>query len=270
MSIDSSTLSLTSWLHVWPLWEIGAAIFASLVALSGLGYHGARWSRRKRGSAPQGKNGSDGRDFLLTAMLGLMALLLAFTFSLALDRFETRRDLVVTEANALETAWMFAQALQEPDRIIVTKALRNYLEARVIWSQTYTDRNDMGATKELQIPLWNATITAAHNEPTLAISTGLTTAVSASFDIATKRLAARTAKIPDSVLHTLLLYIAIAVLILGEVTAAHDKKPHHFSTTLLLLLLTLALMIILDLDRTNSGAIMVSQQPMLDLWEGAR
>jgi uncharacterized membrane protein YeiB len=62
----------------------------------------------------------------------------------------------------------------------------------------------------------------------------------------------------------LLVYIVLAVVMLGEVSATHDGL-HRVSTRLLLLLLTLALLIILDLDRTGEGAIMMSQQSLLDL-----
>jgi hypothetical protein len=271
MHTDFSALALMkNWLHVWPLWAIGVAIFAGLIVLTEIGYRGALWQRRARGLTPDAAQTDAGRDFLLTAMLGLMALLLAFTFSLALSRFEARRGLVVVEANALDTAWMYAQVLREPDRAAVSSALRAYLAVRVHWSENYTGRDDRDITKQLQAKLWMVCVAAARNEPALIVSRGLTEAVSASFDAATKRLAARSAEIPDRVLHILLLYIAIAVLVLGEVAASHGNKLHRLSTWLLLLLLTLALMIILDLDRNDSGAIMVSQQPMTDLWEGLR
>jgi hypothetical protein len=255
-----------SWLHAWPLWAIGATIFTSLIVLAEIGYRGARWQQRVPGHDTAAPTGVDGRDYLLTAMLGLMALLLGFTFSLALNRFEARRDLVVTEANTLETAWVHAQALREPDRASVSTALRDYLAMRIQWSESYAGRSRREPTKEVQAKLWAATVAAARNEPSLAVGRGLTQAVSSSFDVATARLAARTADIPDRVLNVLLLYIALAVVVLGEVSATRGRL-HRISTWALLFLLTLALMLILDLDRTDSGAIMVSQQPLLDLKE---
>jgi hypothetical protein len=207
---------------------------------------------------------SGGRDYLLTAVLVLMALLLGFTFSLALNRFEARRDLVVQEANALESAWMHAQLLQEPDRARVSGLLRDYIETRLRWSETYAGRADIGAARQLQPKLWQAVGAAARAEPSLPIGRGLMESVGRSFDVAIARLAARSADIPDRVLNVLLLYILLAVIMLGEVSATRDGL-HRASTWLLLALLTLALLVILDLDGTNEGAIMVSQQPLLDL-----
>ena len=255
---------MISWLHVWPLWAIGCAIFVGLILLAEIGFRGALWQQRLHGVAPGTTTDDNGRDYLLTAMLGLMALLLGFTFSLALNRFEGRRELVVKEANALESAWMYAQALREPDRAAVSTVLRDYAMVRVRWSESYAGRDQKELPQQLQSRLWAATMTAARNEPSFAVGRGLAESVSTSFDLATSRLAARTADIPDRVLNVLLLYVALSVMVLGQVSATRDGL-HRLSTWLLLLLLTLALMIILDLDRTDSGAIMVSQQPMLDL-----
>jgi hypothetical protein len=246
---------------------VGATIFIGLLALTELGYHGARWQHRRRGAPPETTD--NGRDHLLAAMLGLMALLLGFTFSLTLNRFETRSSLVVQEANALTTAWTHTQVLKEPDREAVTSALRDYVAIRGKWSESYAGREGRASTEQMQQRLWNAATTAARNEPSLAVSRGLTEAISASFDTATARLAARTTHVPDLVLNVLLLCMALAMVVLGEVVATR-KRHHRVSTGLLLLLLTLVVAIILDLDRTDSGTIMVSQQPLLDLHEALR
>src|SRR5881394_263672 len=53
---------------------------------------------------------------IVGAYLGLLALLLAFTYSLSLSRYEQRRSLVTQEANAIGTAYLRAQLLDEPHR----------------------------------------------------------------------------------------------------------------------------------------------------------
>src|SRR5512135_1488179 len=92
-----------------PLWGVFAATVVVVLVAVEVGF--LLGSRRRRRSeealkAPVGE--------LVAAMLGLLALLLAFTFSLAASRFDTRRSLVLDEANAIGTTWLRAGLLAEP------------------------------------------------------------------------------------------------------------------------------------------------------------
>ena len=60
-------------------------------------------------------------------LLGLLALMLAFTFSMALTRFEARRDALLNEANAIGTTALRARLLPEPQRSETLKLLREYV-----------------------------------------------------------------------------------------------------------------------------------------------
>jgi len=68
---------------------------------------------------------------LTGAALGLLALLLAFSFSLALSRYDARRTLVLEEANAIGSTANFALMLPEPARKPIHKMLRAYTEVRI-------------------------------------------------------------------------------------------------------------------------------------------
>src|SRR3974390_1366766 len=78
------------------------------------------------------KSGSSGNIATLeSAMLGLLALMLAFTFSMALSRFEARRDAVLNEANAIGTTALRARLLPDPQRSETLKLLREYVHIRI-------------------------------------------------------------------------------------------------------------------------------------------
>src|SRR5678816_3386977 len=62
------------------------------------------------------------------AILGLLAFMLAFTFSIASDRYDTKKGLVREEANVLRTAWQRSDFLKEPDRAQTKALLRDYLD----------------------------------------------------------------------------------------------------------------------------------------------
>ncbi|NLI26551.1 MAG: hypothetical protein GX413_04065 [Acetobacter sp.] len=257
-----------SWVHNYPLTVIGLFMFAASILCLELGYQANIWVIKRRRKDPTLKRalGNGGRDYLLTAMLGLMALLLGFTFSLSLNRFESRRGLVVQEANALRTAWDDTQLLAEPNRTEVSTQLRLYIQDRLQWSTLYAGRENISETHRKQKELWKVVAAAVKTEPVESIGQSLLDATSHSFDIATSRLAARSATIPDRVLNVLFLYILLASLMLGEVSATYDGL-HRLTTWLMLFLLTLAILIILDLDRASDGVITVSQQALMDLNE---
>ena len=91
-----------------PIWLLGIVVFILLYVALECGF---RLSRQRRS-----EDEKEGSDFLAQATLGLLALLLGFTFSLALQRHEERRSLVIAEANALGTSWLRIQAIDRADR----------------------------------------------------------------------------------------------------------------------------------------------------------
>ena len=64
------------------------------------------------------------------ATLGLLAFLLAFTFGMAASRYDTRKQLVLQEANAIGTTYLRAEFLQEPQRSDIRNVLREYAALR--------------------------------------------------------------------------------------------------------------------------------------------
>src|SRR4051812_43090401 len=96
------------WIDTAPLGLVGLALFLILLICVEIGF-------RVRSAAGSAEGQIGNQEFLLSAVLGLLALLLGFTFSMALNRYDGRRDLVVQEANAIGTTWLRAQLLREPD-----------------------------------------------------------------------------------------------------------------------------------------------------------
>lgn len=245
-----------AWLETLPLTASTLAILAALLAGATIGYRGHVWLRKTRG-----ETAVESHDHLLSAVLGLLALLLGFTFSLALNRYETRRELVVQEANALGTTWLRSQLLEEPNRTAMQDLLRVYLDDRLVWSEADNAPEALARTDALQQKLWRVTGQAIRSDPNPQLSRALMDAMNQSFDLASARSAARSAHVPDRVLGVLLLYAVLSAAMLGYTSAAKGK-PQRIATVSVLMLLTMALVMILDIDRPRSGAIQVSQQPL--------
>lgn len=238
-----------------PLLGVGVFVLLGLGVL--LGRAGCLWLRRRRGVAED-----DGQNHLLSAVMGLLALLLGFTFSLALSRYEDRRALVVQEANAIGTTWLRVQLLEEPNRAAMSQLMRAYLDARIAWSEA--DNGALAPSEALQARLWTAMGQAVRTDPSAQLSRATMDAMNQSFDLAGERAAEREAHVPGRVLGTLMLYAALSMVMLGYTLAAAGGR-HWIATGLVLVLLTLALVLILDLDRPRSGGVQVSQQPLIAL-----
>jgi hypothetical protein len=240
-----------------PLPLIGLGYMVLLLAGIEIGLRSYRWTRSRRESDRE----HGGQEFLLSAVLGLLALLLGFTFSLSLSRYEARRDLVVQEANAIGTTWLRAELLQEPYRTEMTGLLRRYTDVRIAWSE---GDGPIGPTAAAQAQMWAAMGRALRGEPSQLLSRGLMDSMNESIDAQGARLAARAAHVPDRVLRILVVYSVLAMVMLGY-TMGGTGRSHRVATMLLSILLALALVVIIDLDRPRSGQIQVSQQPLLDV-----
>jgi hypothetical protein len=241
-----------------PLSLAGLMMLASLYLAVEMGYRGRRMLLKREGRKAFGP---DGQDHLLSAVLGLLALLLGFTFSLALSRYESRRDLVLQEANALGTAWLRVQLLEEPARGAMLPLLRQYIDARVEWSETSFPVETDKAGAELQRLLWAELSRAIRTDSYPGLARSVMEAFNAAFDLANSREVARSAHIPARVMQVLFLYALLTMGMLGYNLAGHGKR-HRIATLMLVGLLTLALVVILDIERPRTGSIQVSQAPM--------
>ncbi len=206
---------------------------------------------------------SDGEGYLLSAVLALLGLLIAFTFSLAIARFDGRRTLVVNEGNAIGTAWLRAGLAGGDAGASLQHAIADYTDVRLGLSRGADIAKVEAATGRSQTIVWQRMQVAVATAP-MPIASTIITAVNDMFDAASSRKAERAARIPAQVLLVLILYAVASATIVGYVMRAAGRR-HRAITLILFFLLTLALALILDLDRPTSGAVQVSQQPMFDV-----
>ena len=115
---------MTTWFYEdSPTWLIALVVAALLLGSAGLGQ-----LVRRRLPIERSDEEKVGEQLIVSAMIGLLALLLGFTFALAIDRFDTRRVLVLEESNAIGTTWLRAQMLDEPGRTRLSRLLEGYTE----------------------------------------------------------------------------------------------------------------------------------------------
>src|SRR5215470_1730227 len=121
-------------LPIWLLFLVSAALVVLAVEVGfSLGKIVRRRSSEERESPVSAIAG---------AILGLLAFMLAFTFSIASDRYDTKKSLVREEANVLRAVWQRSDFLQEPAREKTKALLRDYLDNRIAFAQS---SNSVGA-----------------------------------------------------------------------------------------------------------------------------
>jgi hypothetical protein len=230
--------------------------------------------RRGRAVAPSHEGAAKAQhNTLQAATMGLMALVLAFTFSMAASRFETRKQLIVDESNAIATVYLRTRLLPEPRQSDTIKLLRSYVEARMRCYATALDEAHLDAASDmvrgLQYKLWSQALGAAASDPH-SLPVGLfISALNDAFDAAARRDAARDNHVPDVVLYLLFLMALLTIGSLGFGCGLSTER-HLFTTTALCLVVTLVIFVILDLDRPRRGLITVSRQRMIQLHSNIR
>lgn len=211
--------------------------------------------------------GSSNLTTLESAMLGLLALMIAFTFSMALSRFEARRDAVMNEANSIGTTAFRARLLPEPHRIETLKLLREYVQIRLDIIRIGTSLAERMAVVDrsnaLQEALWQQAKDMAAKDRGL-IPTGLfIESLNVMIDDQGKRLAALRSRVPNIVLLALFAIAAAAGAFAGYASEV-DSKRTRLPVYVMGLLISGVIYLILDLDRPSSGFITSNQQPMID------
>ena len=248
---------------------IAGILFVSMVVAVEAGY---RIGLRTRAAASDSSKAHI--SAVQASLLGILALLLGFTFSLSLQRFNSRSEAVVDEANAIGTAYLRAQLLPAPLRDDLQKALRDYLDLRVeAGSFSLADHAGREAllakTGRSQRALWAYARRAAEEDPR-PVTTGLfIQSLNELIDSFGRRDAALNRHVPEMVL--LLLYgtFLMAAIILGYASGVAGHRV-SFVTYILVALIVLLVFIIIDLDRPRRGLIQVSHRSLTDLQAALR
>lgn len=204
-----------------------------------------------------------------SAMLGLLALLLGFTFSLALQRYDARSEAVVAEANAIGTAWLRTGLLAPAAGDEMRALLRRYVDARVddgrLGVHDRAAREALAAeTAALQSVLWQRAAAAVRAELPAPGPALHADAVNALIDRQGERSAALARHVPEPILWLVFATFAISGGIVGYAAGVAGHRPAAVTYVLVGLIVTLVFAI-LDLDRPGRGLIRVRQDAMLQL-----
>jgi hypothetical protein len=205
---------------------------------------------------------------ILGAVLTLLSLLLGFTYAMSEGRYETRRQLVVEEANAIGTTYLRAKALPEPRSSEIQKLLRQYTALRgeiaAMADGTPEKIREVDTrSKQLHSLLWEQAAALARESPNPIISIFLQT-LNEMIDLHSKRLAAFRNRVPFSIYLVLFVVSIITLWLVGYYFGKRRQRARTL-TTMVVLLVALVMWLIMDLDQPTRGTIKASQQSLIEL-----
>lgn len=243
-----------------PLWAIGLAMLVMFSIAAGFG----RWLR-----ASLSRDHKDAEPGLVvSASLGLLALLLGFTVSMAVGRFDGRRAAILQEANAVGTFFLRTDLMPPESQRRTLAELDRYMDARLRVSALGERADHVAEAKalaaEITARMWREVVSAEELVPDQAVKALLVESANAMFDAASARDASLSARLPPTLVVLLLLFPVASLVLIGYVSG-DSVGAHLMASTEMIVLLTLVLLLIFDLDRPRSGTIHNNVQQLEDV-----
>jgi hypothetical protein len=229
---------------------IVAVLFAAMLLFLEIGRRiGKKWREEAAGSAFGAMEG---------AIFGLMGLLIAFAFSGAATRFDTRRRLIADETNAIGTAYLRIDLLPSARQEELRESFRRYLDSRLAFFGKL--RNPPAARAEearyvvLQREIWSQAMTACREAPSPLTANLVMPPLNAMFDIATTRMVAQRMH-PPSIIFVLLVVLPLICSLMAGFDAAARERRSLVHVVGFAAVLAITVFIILDYEYPRIGLI---------------
>jgi len=224
---------------------------------------GFRLGKRARSSEHAPTSGQMGA--LVGALLGLLGLLLGFSYAGAASRFIARQDLIVSEANAIGTAYLRAEMLNEPYRSSLRTALKEYTGLRLEASKALRTGIDPAVVTELmtrQDRIWSSARDGVKDKPEMAMA--VLPPVNEVIDLHTLRLAAGRRHVPNLIMAMLVGCSVLSMGVLGYGAGLAGRRNALLYSSLAVLIGT-ALWTTIDMDYARIGLVQLSDAPLQEL-----
>lgn len=241
-------------------------LLALLLVAQEVGYRLGCFVRRRR---EPGEAEKSSLNFATAGMVGLLAFLLGISLSMASARYEARRDSVLAEANAIGTTWLRA-GLVSPEGQSVQRALREYTRLRIDTingGETPQEADRMYArAAALQNDMWSAAQRATERAAT-PITALLVASLNETIDLSLTNRRNFSTNVPAYVIRLLIL---VSMLTMGAIGYGFGMMGSRqvVMSVLFLFIWTIAIVLIVDIDRPRSGAIRVGTTPLVWTLQG--
>jgi hypothetical protein len=206
----------SSWLYqLDTLWVVAALLVATALA----GEAGVEIGRRWHPRIDEARRGHIGS--VLGSLLGLLALLLGFTFSMTASRYDTRRQLVVNEANALWSLHMQGGLLPDQPRSEFKQLLGKYVDGRAAIGHLRRDQTDpeiveaAARSESIQNQMWLVLKGAAETQPPAPVAATMMERLIDAAAIRRERIFSWESRVPDPIVWLLIFGALTVITVLG-------------------------------------------------------
>jgi hypothetical protein len=218
-------------------------------------WNGRRLARMAADSGG-GKNGKRG-DLEIGALLALMGLVLAFTYSFSLSRIDLRKQALVQEANAVGTAFLRADLLPEPGRTELRERLLDYAQTRIMSDEARR------SVARVQAAIGESLVALAGDVPG-HLQILMVQAMNDVLDAHTTRMAVGYDRFAPSVFFFMILLATLSVAFAAQ-TGAEQGSLSRGRISVFVLVLSGLIFIIIDFDNSSRGLIRLNQSSLVDL-----
>ena len=229
------------------------AMFAGVLAFAEVG---RRIARRRAAHDPDGA--WHGTGVVDAAVFGLFGLVIAFTFSGAASRFDTRRNLIVEEVNAIGTAYLRLDILPAEAQPGLRDSFRRYLDSRIQVYRKYPDGAAVAAelenVKRLESEIWTQALAAERD--TAPAARLLLPALNEMFDISTKRTMAMNMH-PPTAIYAMLFGLALIASMIAGYGMARAESRAWFHVIGFAAVVAIVAYVILDIEHPRLGLIRI-------------
>lgn len=243
---------------------LGGVLLLLILVVNEIGYRLGRWWQSRTDEEIKEQTTA-----IQASILGLLALLLGFTFTMALQRYDNRAEAMLAEANAIGTAQLRAQLLPSEMRQPAEDLFNHYVSLRVesgLHSTVQEDQRETLRAKEQQViqQFWGVAIRSVDMDPRPVTSGLFVQALNDMFDARDKRSALLARHVPEVVLYLLVVVFIATCGFLGYSSGIKGRRP-YVSTSMLASIIALVMFIVIDLDRPRRGYIQVDQTALQNL-----
>lgn len=246
------------------VFRLGPYAFLVIAFLITLGFTGLGFVIGKRLGPPKNDLQTAALNTALASIFVIVGLILSFSFSFALNRYEERWHLVVQEADAISTTYLRTVELNPSDRAAARAEMREYIAAKIDYYRNGSDPalgpQDYGKIRTLEQRIWSITSGELSNRPVPGILL-LTQSVNAMFDIGADQRSALGFRLRGPALGLIIFVSLIAAFMVG-LGFGHSQAPHWLVSVTFSLLLVALIYAIIDLDSPQAGLIRVNLLPL--------
>jgi hypothetical protein len=208
-----------------------------------------------------GKNGGlayEGTGILEGALFTLLGLLLGFSFAGATSRLDSRHELIVREANAIETAYFRLDLLPAGEQPVLRHLFRDYLDARVLAYEQFAQREASGReferASEIRQRIWSQAVSASQADPTHDAGRLLLPALNEMADVATARAMALEFHLPAFIFYLLICLGLLTALLAGYAMSKRQSRS-WLHILLYAAIISITIYGIFDFDNPRYGLI---------------